>query len=315
MPIQEKVLLHVGYHKTGTTWLQNHVFNSSEFGLVSPMSIRETTDVIILPNDLDFSAETSEGAVAAALTRVASKDVVAVFSNERFSGHPHSGGYDSKIVADRLKGLFPNARILICIREQKKVILSCYNQYIKKGGAASIASYLNVSDRTRVPLFDFRYFMYHRLITYYQTLFGGENVLVLPYELFTQGGANYVSRILEFARGRPTVVPPNGVPTQDKSNRSLTGIELAVRRLMNFTVGYRSSINQFSILPLNKKRTDTLFEAIQGLNPLVPGSLNRAITARLEEKVSALVGSRYCESNRMTSQIIGIDLAQLGYQA
>jgi hypothetical protein len=84
------------------------------------------------------------------------------------------------MIADRLRALFSDARILICIREQKKVILSCYNQYIKKGGAISISSYLNVSDRTRVPLFDFRHFMYHRLISYYQQIFGRDRVLVLP---------------------------------------------------------------------------------------------------------------------------------------
>lgn len=313
MAIPQNVLLHVGYHKTGTTWLQRHVFNKTELGLVSPMSIKETTDLIVLPNELDFSAQACDAAVAEALSRLPAKNPLPVFSNERFSGHPHSGGYDSKIIADRLKALFPEARILICIREQKKVILSCYNQYIKKGGATSIASYLNVSDRTRVPLFDFRYFMYHRLIGYYQTLFGRENVLVLPYELFAPSAANYVSRILEFATGQAGSVFPGSLATEDISNRSLTGFELALRRLMNFTVGYRSSINQFSILPLNKKRTDAAFEALRGLNPLVPGSLNRAMMSRLEHKVSALVGSRYCESNRTTSELIGIDLSNLGY--
>jgi hypothetical protein len=314
MAINQKVLLHIGYHKTGTTWLQNHIFNSRGFGLVSPMSIRDMMNILVLPNGLDFSQEICEAEIVRSLAGLDLDNLVPVFSNERFSGHPHSGGYDSKLLADRLKILFPQARVLICIREQKQVILSCYNQYIKKGGAISIASYLNVTERTRVPLFDFRHFMYHRLIKYYQSLFGPSNVLVLPYEFFTQDSANYVSRILEFATGQPYSVAPGSLPASDRSNRSITGFELIVRRLMNFWLGYRNSINQFSILPQKKKFTDSLFEQVQKLDPVIPGRLNRAIMSNLEARVSELVGSRYGESNRLTSELIGIDLSLMDYQ-
>jgi hypothetical protein len=271
-------------------------------------------ELIVLPNALDFSPDVSEAGITWFLRSLDMKDLVPVFSNERFSGHPHSGGYDSRMIADRLRGLFTGARILICIREQKKVILSCYNQYIKKGGATSISSYLNVSDRTRVPLFDFRHFMYHRLIDYYQRIFGRDRVLVLPYELFAQDSSDYVSRIIEFAGQRPSNVRPDVLPARDWSNRSITGFELEVRRLMNFTVGYRNSINQFSILPLKKERTDLLFEQVRKLHPIIPASLSRAIMTSLETKASRLIGSRYCESNRITSELIGIDLSRLGYQ-
>ena len=314
MAIEEKTLVHIGYHKTGTTWLQNYVFNNREFGFVSPMPTKDMMDLIVLPNALDFLPDVSEAGITRFLRSHEIEDLTPVFSNERFSGHPHSGGYDSSMIADRLRTLFPGAGILICIREQKKVILSCYNQYIKKGGAISISSYLNVSDRTRVPLFDFRHFMYHRLIDYYQKIFGRDRVLVLPYELFTQDSFDYVSRIIEFANQQPRHVSPDELPARNWSNRSITGFELEIRRLMNFTVGYRNSINQFSILPMKKQRTDLLFEQVRKLHPIIPASLSRAIMTSLETKVSRLVGSRYCESNRMTSELIGLDLSLLGYQ-
>ena len=156
--------------------------------------------------------------------------------------------------------------------------------------------------------------MYHRLIHYYQEIFGRERVLVLPYELFAQDGSEYVSRIIAFANEQPFQMRQDFLPPRDWSNRSITGFELIIRRLMNFTVGYRNSINQFSLLPLKKKHTDSLFEEIQKLHPLIPASVSRAIMTSLETKVSGLVGSRYCESNRVTSELIGIDLAGLGYQ-
>ena len=171
------VLLHVGYHKTGTTWLQRFLFNNNEYGFASPMSIKDMMELIIFPNSLDFSVDDCRAEIDQRLATIQSPDLTSVFSTERFSGHPHSGGYDSRLLADRLKALFPEARVLICIREQKKMILACYNQYIKKGGAISASAYLRVFDRKRVPLFDFRHFMYHRLIRYYQEIFGKENVL------------------------------------------------------------------------------------------------------------------------------------------
>ena len=309
-----KVLLHVGYHKTGTTWLQNYLFNNEKYGFVSPMSTMDMMNMIAIPNPLDFSFEACSAEIDRRLEQVESQDLIPVFSNERFSGHPHSGGYDSKEIADRLKTLFPNARVLICIREQKKVILSCYNQYIKKGGAISVGAYLHILDRTRVPLFDFRHFMYHRLIRYYQTVFGKENVLVLPYELFTRDSREYVSRIIEFVTGQPFQGPMDDLPTRRMSNSSITGFELAMRRFLNFTIGMRNSINQFSIRPLKKKYNDFFFGIVRKMKPIVPAFVNKSIMRRIENKISELSGDRFCESNRMTSDLIGMDLSQFGYR-
>jgi len=310
----QNILLHVGYHKTGTTWLQRYLFNNNDYGFVSSMSIKDMMDVIIFPNELDFSVEACRREIDQRLMQIGSKDLIPVFSTERFSGHPHSGGYDSKYLADRLNALFPKAKVLICLREQKKVILSCYNQYIKKGGAVSISAYLHVLDRKRVPLFDFQHFMYHRLVRYYQTVFGRDKVLVLPYELFVKDGSDYVARIIEFATGRPCESDPGSLPINKMTNRSVTGFELVMRRLMNFTMGTRNSINQFSVFPLNHKRTDFIFEQIQKLNPVIPAFINKSILAKMENIVSETVGTRYCESNRITSELINFDLAIFGYQ-
>lgn len=310
----KNILLHVGYHKTGTTWLQRFLFNNEQYGFVSPMSIKDMMEKIIFPNELDFSADFCRTEIDQRLALIDSESVIPVFSTERFSGHPHSGGYDSKYLADRLHALFPKARVLICLREQKKVILSCYNQYIKKGGAISLSAYLRVFDRKRVPLFDFQHFMYHRLVRYYQTLYGKDNVLVLPYELFVQDGSTYVSRIIEFARGEACPYDVNALPIRQMTNRSVTAFELSMRRLMNFTVGTRNSINQFSIFPLHHSRTDFLFEQVQKLNPIIPAPMNKKAQKKMEKIVADMVGTRYCESNRITSELIGFDLSTFGYQ-
>lgn len=308
------LLLHIGYHKTGTTWLQQYLFSSRAHGFISPLSTAEMMDRIVLPHPLDFSASECREGIERRLGEITSDGLTPVLSNERFSGHPHSGGYDSKVLADRLKEMFPTARVFMCIREQEQAILSSYNQYIRTGGAISIASYLNVAERSRVPLFDFRHFMYHRLIGYYQSIFGKQNVLVLPFRLFTQDTSRYVSSIIEFATGRPARVDLSSLPASDRSNRSITGFDLVILKMVNYIIGTRNSINQFSLLPMSRERTRSLFRLVQKVDPLFPGFANRAIVADLRKTVSDMVGERYRESNRITSGLIGMDLAQYGFQ-
>jgi len=49
---------------------------------------------------------------------------VPVLSAERLSGNPDSGGYDSVHVAEYLAATFPEARVLIVIREQADMLVS-----------------------------------------------------------------------------------------------------------------------------------------------------------------------------------------------
>lgn len=57
-----------------------------------------------------------------------------VMSNERLSGKPHSSGFDSFIIARRIKSIFPKGKMFLMIREQKTFLLSNYFQYLSCGG-------------------------------------------------------------------------------------------------------------------------------------------------------------------------------------
>jgi len=60
-----------------------------------------------------------------------------VMSHEVFLGSPHCAGFNGYDNFLKIKSLFPNAKILICIREQTDMILSSYKQYIKNLGILS----------------------------------------------------------------------------------------------------------------------------------------------------------------------------------
>ena len=69
------------------------------------------------------------------MQRLVDEGLSPVVSFERFSGNPFSGGYDSKEIADRLVRVFPDARVLVIVREQRSMIVSTYKKYVREGGA------------------------------------------------------------------------------------------------------------------------------------------------------------------------------------
>ena len=190
-------LIHIGYHKTASTWLQKNLFDNESSGFKRYISQKELRDKLILVNGLNFDVEEFQDYYQNLLD----DNFCSVISNERLSGNPHSGGYDSKEIADRLKACFPKGKVLIIIREQKDMILSTYIQYVRAGGACALHDYLEPSKRNQaiMPLFNYEYFNYFNLVSYYQKLFSKENVLVLPFELFKSepklfGNTNIVSK-------------------------------------------------------------------------------------------------------------------------
>ena len=64
--------------------------------------------------------------------------LIPIYSNERLSGGPHTGGSDSAEIARRIKICAPSSKIIIIIREQEDMILSSYSQYIRAVGSASL---------------------------------------------------------------------------------------------------------------------------------------------------------------------------------
>ena len=101
-------LLHVGYAKAGSTWLQRHVFDNADVGFVLA-DRREAVDDICRPHPLEFDAQRLEEKSARWIEEAAARGLVPVVSEESFVGHPHSGGHNSKENADRLRAVFPGA--------------------------------------------------------------------------------------------------------------------------------------------------------------------------------------------------------------
>jgi hypothetical protein len=295
-------LVHIGYHKTGTTWLQREVFSSSAAGFSQLGGAQR----LIAVNAFSFKPRKVRKQMERRIGEVLDRGLTPVLSSERLSGAPHFGGYDSEIIADRLAAVFPNSRIMVVIREQKEMFLSIYKQYIRRGGAASLRQYLAAPrDGYWMPQFRFEYLEYHRLISRYQDLFGARNVLVLPYELLRSRPGDFLAKVSGFMD-----MPP-AEPQNRPMNVSLSALSLSLRRHANRYV-VLDPVNPAP--PFDFPRSHEILErSCRAVDAIAPKSLLERHERRWRHRAAREVGNRYSHSNARTAALTGLDLRTFGY--
>lgn len=310
-----RVLAHIGYHKTASSWLQHFVFENpaSGYASVGHESKRHPLRRIVAEHPFRYDAERARVDLEALVGEIEARGLVPVVSLERLSGHPYSGGHDSRQIADRLQDALPDTGVLIVIRKQPDIIVAVYKQYVKAGGTASIEQFLRPTrDRaTRATLFDLAFYEYEHLIRYYRLLFG--DVLVLPYEQFARDGRAFLEAVGAFT-GRP--FPRDflaSLPYTSRDNRSISALSIGALRQFN-RVAPRSELNPGPALEsraaawvTKRLKKDSPLE-----RPFVLALAERA-DGRMRRIVDEIVGNRYAKSNRETAELTGLDLAAYGW--
>ena len=299
-------LIHIGYHKTGTTWLQKRVFPDARAGFSFVGDPDAVRSALVAINPFDFDPGAVRERFGPGIEEAEGGGLVPVLSHERLSGSPYAGGHDSRITADPLAEAFPGARILVSIREQKSVILSIYKQYLRWGGAASIEQFLTAPPGMgRIPIFRFDFYAYHRLIRHYQSLFGAENVLVLPYEMLKASPEGYLGRISGFL-GTPLFVPG-----PDRDNVSPSALALAIKRHANRFV-VRDALNPAPLFE-RQNANKPLHKMARRIDELTTPRFRQKHEDRWRRYVEARVGARYDNSNAAVGRLTGLDLGSFGY--
>ncbi len=310
------LLIHIGYHKTSSTWLQKCLFRNSDLKFILPWKPLEILPILTFPHPLDFTPHTCKAYFWPAIHKAQNCGLVPVVSCEELSGNPHSGGYASKELADRLVKIFPTAKILIVIREQKSMITSTYKQYVKIGGTHPLVNYLQppTCGKQRIPLFDWNHFKYHRLIQYYINLFGHSQLLVLPYEFFQDSPVEFILQIIQFCGLDVKTEVVESLPYAIKKNESLSGISITLKRHVNRIIGHRDRLNQEALIPVALSTScQKLNSYWQKLDSLIPSVFKEASDRRFKKCVCRLIGERYKQSNTLVSEMLNLNLSQYGY--
>ena len=310
----KKILIHIGYQKTGTTWLQKHFFNNDLVGFSQPFTSVEIDKALIYPLPLGYNSQQCSSQLFPNLIKTQKRNLVPVISRERLSGSLRGGGYDSVYLADRLLAMFPQAKILLVIREQKAMIYSSYKQMVKGGYSLTLRELLGLEqrDKQRLHLFDLSRFEYHHLIEYYFSLFGRDQVLVLPYELFRGNPKQFIGRISSFCQINPSEEIVASLPYQIKENDTYSGAATASQRIINRWFVKDLEFNPTTLFSLNVN-----FKIIKAiatrLDRLLFPPLKKHYDSKYRTLIARKVKDRYRESNLITSNLINIDLKQYGY--
>jgi len=189
-----ELYIHVGLPKTGTTFLQEEIFKKMK-------NIRYIRDLDITSYVLD--------------------DRKTIISHENLAGVSNPSPASHRfIIADYLHKLFPDAKIIVGIRDKDSWLYSLYSQHIRNGGSLSFEEFL--------AKFDKRCLDFEEYISYLKSLFS--EVYVYRFEDLIRNKAEFVKKLCDFI-GEP-------VPRyKDKKRRvSLKSYQLKTIRFINKTI-------------------------------------------------------------------------------
>lgn len=301
-------LLHIGFHKTGTTWLQDHVFGDADKGYAMLWS-RDGTEIarFVLPHPCRFDPATTRADFERAARGLAA-GMVPVISGEGLSGKPVAGRFDGVWTARRLAATFPEAKVIIGIREQKAMLRSFWSQYVRQDGEWPLASFIGRGDEPAgfQPVFRLDHLEYDLMVGEYVRLLGRENVLVLPMEWLRRDPAGYENAVHAFA-GTGAVAGAAG----ERVNIGHGAMTLAIARRLN-RIWKRPPVwtGGDGAIPLG-------YRIKRRLLGLMDRFLPRAVQARQDRiykaRIAARVAAVYGPSNRRLAALTGLDLAGFGY--
>ena len=303
-----RLLIHVGLHKTGTTWLQDRVFVNNDLGFGSPWGPMASPAVaeFMLVDPLAFNANETRHRLGPEIDEVRARGYIPVLSHEGLSSRPVRGTYYAPTVARRLREVFPDARIVIGIREQRGMILSLYRQFVRNGGVYSLQQFIGTGNEPAgwSPLCRLEFFHFDRFVRMYQDLFGEENILVQPLELLRDNEQSYLQRLLDFAG---TTADPSKLGEAGASNVGWGGQTLDLFRFFSrFAVRNPLGPKQ----PWSVRNAQRVCYKIDGI---IPKSRHKKIESRWKETIKNRCEAQFEASNSALAQMIGLDLGAMGY--
>lgn len=293
------VLLHPGFHKTGTTFLQDVVFDDAR-NFIQPWSRPLIAEQMIDPHELAFDVKTVRARFLAEMPATSGK-AIPVLSEEGLSGNPFNGARESAAMARKLRAVFDNAKVLITVRAQRGILRATYIQYLKAYGRRPPEQFFWPPRYPEFCAFDPDAYQFDRLVRFYVELFGARNVLVLPQELLRKDQAQFLHMLGAFV-GRDLRDMRGG-----KEGRNVSPGAGGMRFLR---IGNRFAPSAFNETapPGASWLLSTVFRSL-GYRQ---SGLFSADVSRMAQLLDRFDGY-YRESNLLLQQYCPVDLAALGF--
>jgi len=303
-------LVHIGFSKALSSWMQKSLFKPEQ-GFLNVLDSLCTTISVIDPTPFCFDESLCIRFIEEALAKNnGGNSLVPVCSAEALIGNPYCGGFNAKQNADRIKQLFPDARILLIVREQRQLMRSLYKTMVVWGMPHTIKRLLNPRDTSLAPQFNLDFLRFDLATAYYQQLFGKDNVLVLPYEAFAIAPEAFTHKILQHADCTPTAAFKR-LPWDKKVNKNQPLVNLYFQRILNLFLS--SPFNYAGILESTEQRVHQRIK--RSKKNLFPSFTNDWLEDDFSQTVNNAFSGQFAESNARLQQLTGLDLTSYGYAA
>ena len=304
--MNQPLTIHIGYHKTATTWMQRKLF-TAENGYAQIADHQDVFTHIVQPHGLTFNPHAMIDLIDMRRSHLRA-EVVPIISSETLCGNPLYGGRESEVYAQRLAKIAPKSRILISIRDQKKILPSVYMQYLRRGGTMPWEKFFEGTDEFEYFGFSACHFEYHRLVALYQDLFGVSNVHVATQESLKRDLDAAAFAIAAFTGNMRF----KGLSDVARQPSGISYPEYAASTLRR--------INQLQASTLNPAPIIRFGTTPKGLYRLAGYALKRpplsTLLSRrspLSDYVQAKFSGRFHDSNRQLAQIVQHPLDLSGY--
>lgn len=296
-------ILHVGLHKTGSTYLQRQIFPRLEDVVYNGPGLWEDW-AKALDRQLRFWSPLYIDCAAwrAELERVRRErgGKRLLYSQESLVGRLLDGYRDHAYLADMLQAIFPAAKVFLVYRRQDDWAESAYRQTLHLGMSVPVADFLNLRkgrfrDLERpayiVPSINVNQLDWTRIVESYQRRFGRENVLALPYEMMTRALPSFLDRFYAFSGIAP--YHPERIVHENR------GYSLVAARLAYL-------VNRFVPGREGKKRLRGFLQERLDRVGYRPGHL-------IDSELRLRILEQYRDANRRLAALTGCDLAAYGY--
>lgn len=292
-------IVHIGFPKTATTFLQWNVFpNLKGVHYVPYSKCSELFRPIIYSDPLDYSIDK----LIAQLDQTSGNTL---YSFEPLVGSPfYFKGIGRSNIPYTLKEMGFN-KVIITIRDQIKAIDSYYRQYVVQGGTLNFKNWLDIDNKRPLPqkYFQMGYLEYQKLVNLYAEVFGKQNVLLLTQELLKKDASVFIEKI-----GKFTNSSYQSSGNKRKANESLSNLSITLLRFINhFTF---SSVRPFHLISkrISNRPIWKIFAVI--LDPYFIRFFSKKRSFVNKHQLEERLLDFYKESNMKLEDEWGIDLSK-----
>lgn len=312
-----KTYIHIGYPKNASTTLQTDIFPTvdkaaylgriygSDQAYVSE-EVSEALYAISMIDSIDYSHSDVERKIKNTLNKMMNESDIekVIISSEAFSNNVS----DRKLIAKRLNALFPDAKIVLIIRNQMDALRSMYGFLVCQLGKNINLSYGRPSVKTfenwilEQEEYLCRSYVstlkYHEFISVYWDLFGKENVSVLLFEKLVYEPELFFDEMADFLDVDVIELEKN--KSLPRRNKGPTNSALLYYKLR----GYFPGISPAKILP---NRIVNGWHNILGMGG--SASKNQELPLDVQQRILSI----YTTGNNELQNELDLDLAKYGY--